>query len=147
MQGGTCVIVGDDDKLAAEIGEAAARLIGCEPWRPTSYRLLGGHNQSAFTHSSYDLKCQATSEMFVDEELLANADYLVGPTATTYSPVCFNAPMPVEGSCSEQHFNAVSTQLADVESPQTRTPITQRNPTCSTCAAVLADKCRCPHGS
>ena len=71
------MIVGDDDKLAAEIGEAAERLIGCVAWRPTAYRLAGGHNQSAFTHSSYDLKCEATSEMFVDEELLANSDYLV----------------------------------------------------------------------
>ena len=73
------MIIGDDDKLAAEIGEAAERLIGCVAWRPTSYRLAGGHNQSAFTHSSYDLKCEATSEMFVDEELLANSDYLVRP--------------------------------------------------------------------
>lgn len=73
------MIIGDDDKLAAEIGEAAERLIGCVAWRPTSYRLSGGHNQSAFTHSSYDLKCEATSEMFVDEELLANSDYLVRP--------------------------------------------------------------------
>ena len=30
LQGGTCVIVGDDDQLASEIGEAAERAIGCK---------------------------------------------------------------------------------------------------------------------
>ncbi|KAK9836008.1 hypothetical protein WJX81_005653 [Elliptochloris bilobata] len=78
VRGGTCVIVGDDDKMATDIGEAAERAIGCQAWRPTTYRLPGGHNQSMFTHSSYDLKCAATREMFVDEELMANSDYLVG---------------------------------------------------------------------
>jgi hypothetical protein len=76
-QGGTCVIVGDDEQLAAEIGEQAERLIGCRAWRPTAYKLPGGHNQSTFTHSSYEVKCAATAEMFVDEEIMANSDYLV----------------------------------------------------------------------
>lgn len=48
-------------------------------WRPTAYRLAGGHNQSALNTASYDLKCEATREMFVDEELMAQADYLVRP--------------------------------------------------------------------
>ena len=46
-------------------------------WRPSAYRLAGGHNQSALNAASYDLKCEATREMFVDEELMAQADYLV----------------------------------------------------------------------
>ena len=48
-------------------------------WRPTSYRLPGGHNQSALNTASYDLKCEATREMFVDEELMAQSDYLARP--------------------------------------------------------------------
>jgi len=71
------VIVGDDEQLAAKIGEQAERLIGCQAWRPTAYKLPGGHNQSTFTHSSYEVKCAATAEMFVDEEIMANSDYLV----------------------------------------------------------------------
>ena len=30
VQGGTCMIVGDDEQLALEIGAAAERAIGCE---------------------------------------------------------------------------------------------------------------------
>ena len=48
-------------------------------WRPTAYRLAGGHNQSALNTAPYDLKCEATREMFVDEELMAQADYLARP--------------------------------------------------------------------
>ena len=53
-------------------------------WRPTAYRLAGGHNQSALNTASYDLKCEATREMFVDEELMAQADYLVRPLGFRY---------------------------------------------------------------
>lgn len=45
LQGGTCVLVGDDVKKVAEAGEFAKKLIGCKIMQNKPYYRTAGHVQ------------------------------------------------------------------------------------------------------
>jgi hypothetical protein len=74
--GGTCIILGDDARLADALAPLAQRALGC---RVVSRVEPGsGHIQSQFNSQSSLTRCLGTHKLLTDIELIAAADATVG---------------------------------------------------------------------
>ena len=58
-QGGTCVLVGDDQEWINEAGELAEAALGCKLFSKVLYHVPSGgsHDQETFNHESFEVKC------------------------------------------------------------------------------------------
>jgi len=74
--GGTCIILGDDARLADALAPLAQRALGC---RVVSRIEPGSaHNQSLFNTQSSLTRCLSTRKLLTDIELIAAADATAG---------------------------------------------------------------------
>ncbi len=82
MQGGTCVLVGDDHKQLQEAERLAISQIGCQSYfvrtEGTGTTEPSGHDQNAFNNLPQKVRCRATLQLLVDIEVLAHTDFFVG---------------------------------------------------------------------
>lgn len=58
-QGGTCIMVGDDQKWIKEAGEIAVAKFGCKIFSKTLFHIPtgGSHDQETFNHEKFETKC------------------------------------------------------------------------------------------
>lgn len=65
-QGGTCIMVGDDQNWISEASEVAAATLGCQPFSKTLFHIPtgGSHDQETFNHESFEIKCAGENENF-----------------------------------------------------------------------------------
>lgn len=78
MQGGTCVIVGDDAAQVAELSDLAAKEVGCRIYIPHPNQPKEGHSQDKFNEEPLPQRCTDTLQLLADIEILAHTDYAVG---------------------------------------------------------------------
>ena len=59
VQGGTCIMVGDDQEWIAEASKIAAATLGCKTFSKTLFHIPtgGSHDQETFNHESFETKC------------------------------------------------------------------------------------------
>jgi hypothetical protein len=58
-QGGTCVMVGDDQQWIKDATEMAVAKFGCKPFSKTLFHIPtgGSHDQETFNHEEFETKC------------------------------------------------------------------------------------------
>ena len=74
---GTCVLVGDDEALLAEVAALARQQLGCQVFHGAKY-VMSAHVQQSFNRLSLEDRCAATLHLLTDMELLAHTDFFVG---------------------------------------------------------------------
>ncbi len=59
VQGGTCIMVGDDQEWIAQASKVAAATFGCKPFSKTLFHIPtgGSHDQETFNHENFETKC------------------------------------------------------------------------------------------
>eukprot|EP00884_Botryococcus_braunii_P012233 jgi/Botrbrau1/2100/Bobra.0093s0008.1 len=78
VKGGTCVVVGDDAALVAELKELANADLGCKIYSPRAYHKKEGHFQPQFITMDLTSRCAATIQVLTDIEMLAHTDFFIG---------------------------------------------------------------------
>ena len=78
LQGGTCVILGDDYKLMGETAKIAKQKLGCQVFRRPPYFRKAGHVQVEFNKEPLAKRCAYTVQYLQEIEMMTHADYFVG---------------------------------------------------------------------
>lgn len=63
MQGGTCVVLGDNAKLVTEAKELASKELDCKPYVPHTYHKKEGHWQHEFIKMPLNARCDAATQV------------------------------------------------------------------------------------
>ncbi|CAL5229793.1 g13185 [Coccomyxa viridis] len=77
-QGGTCILVGDDQEMLAQTAKVARKQLGCSIYRRVPTPRKGGYIQREFTAQPLKDRCQQTVQLMQDIHLMMHADYFVG---------------------------------------------------------------------
>ncbi|KAK9840749.1 hypothetical protein WJX81_002183 [Elliptochloris bilobata] len=85
VQGGTCIILGDDHAWVAEASRLAQERINCTLQPLSPFYRQEGHKQAQFNSLPYEERCEQSMRLLTDMEIMAHADYFVGT---------FNSGMP-----------------------------------------------------
>lgn len=75
-QGGTCVLVGDDQDWINEAGELAEAALGCKLFSKVLYHVPSGgsHDQETFNHESFEVKCAGNAHVLSSFALVNTGD-------------------------------------------------------------------------
>lgn len=85
LQGGTCVILGDDYKLMGETAKIAKQKLGCQVFRRPPYFRKAGHVQVEYNKEPLAKRCAYTVQYLQEIEMMTHADYFVGAHHTPCS--------------------------------------------------------------
>lgn len=93
--GGTCILLGDDSKLAATAIPDIKRILGCKIVNriPKNYQ----HFQWEFNVLSQSIRCTKTKELLSDIEIIAHADAIIGMSRSNVIKVAVNLKRCREG--------------------------------------------------
>ena len=95
-QGGTCVLVGNDQDWINQAGELAEAALGCQLFTKVLYHVPSGgsHDQETFNHASFEVKCAGT-------QLLSSGD---PQTCNERCTVLQRDTLPRKGICLGHHI-------------------------------------------